>query len=135
MKKVLHVISLILQYAVTAFLAFMTLGGFITAFPAGIVFLISTLLACPFTRNKGYEFIQKIFKIPMKTIKGWIIIPIFILFCVGVSLIPTSENNTNNHRHFVTMLINLLTRHFAMHHDIYSKYLSILVLQNISPCN
>ena len=96
MKKVLHIISLVLQYAVTAFLAFMTLGGFITAFPAGIVFLLSTLLACPFTRNKGYDFIQKIFKIPMKQIKGWIIIPIFILFCVGVSLIPASESNTDN---------------------------------------
>lgn len=96
MKKTLHIISIVVQYIIAVCFAIITLGAFTSSVASGLMMLIATLLACPFTRNKGYSFIQNKFKIPMDKIKGWIIIPISVLFIAAVSSDTTTENTANN---------------------------------------
>lgn len=89
----------LVQYIITAFLVVMTLGGFMISFPTGIVMLLATLLACPFTRNLGISFIKNKFsnRIPIDRIKGWMYgLAITILFFVGVLISPASNNSNDN---------------------------------------
>lgn len=95
MKTSIHKISIILQYTIAAFLAITTLGAFTLSFLSGVLMLLATLLACPFTRNKEIGLINKMSKgkIPIDKIKGWMYgIVVFILFAAAVP--KSSETNT-----------------------------------------
>ena len=96
MKKFLQCISAVLQYAATVFLGLLTLGVFTVSASAGFIMLISTLIACPVTRNKGIQLIDAIFKdkSPMKKIKTWMFgVASFVLMTVTVGCVPTSESS------------------------------------------
>ena len=96
MKKLLQCISTVLQYAATVFLGLLTLGVFTSSASAGFIMLISTLIACPFTRNKGIQLIDAVFKdkSPMKKIKGWMFgVASFVLMIVAVGCTSTSESS------------------------------------------
>lgn len=95
MKKYIQKISILLQYVSAAFLVLLTFGAFATSAMAGIILLISALVACPFTRNKGVQLIDKIWKekSPTKKIKGWMYaVTSFVLMLIAIGCTPTSEN-------------------------------------------
>ena len=97
MKEILQRVSTVLQYIVTVFLGILTLGAFASSALSGFIMLISTLIACPFTRNKGIQLIDSIFKekSPMNKIKGWIFgVTSFVLMLVALGCSET--NGTSN---------------------------------------
>lgn len=97
MKKLLQRVSIVLQYIVTVFLGLLTLGAFTSSIESGFIMLISTLIACPFTRNKGIQLIDTRFKekTPINKIKGWMFgVSSFVLMLVAVGSLPASESST-----------------------------------------
>lgn len=107
MKKVIRIMSTVLQYAITALLAVFTMSAFMMLFPAGIVMLLSTLLICPFTRNKGIKLIHKILndKILMGRVKGWMYaVSAFVLVVVAFGMMSgesTSQTQDGESEHVV----------------------------------
>lgn len=97
MKALLQCISTVLQYAATAFLGLLTPGAFSESVLAGVIMLLLTLIACPFTRNKEIQLIDAMFKdkSPMNKIKGWMLgVTSFVLMLVAVGCTPASESST-----------------------------------------
>lgn len=99
MKKAKKKSSNVLQYAITVFLALAMMGAFMSSFGSGFFMLLATLVACPFTRNAGINFIKNKCgdKFPIDKIKGGVcavVVIVFIFIASGLS--PKTETADNN---------------------------------------